>query len=156
MQGIKDWKFSGLLVAIMLTLGIGLAALAQGPPTQVPDAMVQAPVTSFTAIRVLTPGGWLLVQPDSSIQIDTAATPPVIRAVVPSARTEARHTFLVTVPTQTFQLTAAPAVGTPVKVYANGLLMAETHDYQIDGQTVTFVTGQPIAAGYIVSILYWR
>ena len=152
----KGNRQRAILAGLALALVVGMLAFAQGPPTQVPDAMVQAPVTSFTAIRVLTPQGWVLAQPDSTIQIDTAATPPVIRAVVPSARTEARQTFLVAAPTQTFQLTAAPAAGTSVKVYANGLLMAETYDYAIDGQTVTFVAGQPITAGYIVSILYWR
>jgi len=143
-------------VGRVLILLIAAASIIFGQATKVPDAMVAPPATSFAAIRVLTPTGWVLVQPDSTIQIDTAASPPVIRAVIPSARTEARHTFLVTAPTQTFQLTAAPAAGTCVRVYANGLLMAETHDYQIDGQTVTFVAGQPIAAGYIVQILYWR
>ncbi len=133
-----------------------LAVMAFGQATKIPEAMVAAPAASFTAIRVLTPNGWIYAQPDSTIQIDTMVNPPVIRAVVPLARTEVGHTFLVTVPTQTFSLTAAPAAGTSVKVYANGLLMAQTHDYQIDGQTVTFVAGQPIAAGYIVQVLYWR
>lgn len=143
-----------VVVGSLMGMAIGIVLAQAQVTTKLPDGMVQPPVTSFTAVRVLTPQGWVLAQPDSTIQIDTTSNPPVIRAVVPSARIEQTDAFLVTTPSQSFHLSAAPA--SAVRAYRNGLLMAEGYDYSISGQDVTFVSGQQIGAGDIMQFAYWR
>lgn len=133
-------------------VGLAILLLAQsgGGPTRVPDAMVAAPATGFTAIRVLTSTGWALVRPDASIRIDLAAG--TISAVLPAQAVERREVFEVTSTNQTFTLGAAPAG--VVKVWRNGLVMAPGPDYNLAGQVVTFTVAQGLAVGDIVQVVY--
>jgi hypothetical protein len=142
----------GVLVVTALALAALLFGAAEaGPPTRLPDSMVAAPPTTFTAIRVLTPTGWVLAQPDASIVIDLAAQPPVIRAVLPQERCDM---FDVIAAQQSLSLSVAPGFGEEPVVYRNGLLMAPGRDYSIQGQVVLFLPGQPLAAGDIVQAFY--
>jgi hypothetical protein len=118
--------------------------------------MVGAPPAAFTAVRVLTPQGWVLVQPDATIQIDLTAFPPVMRAVIPAPLADYVDVFVVgPVPVQSYPLAVVPAVGT-LQVYRNGLLMAAGYDYTLDGVSLSFVDGQPIVAGDILQFRYRR
>jgi hypothetical protein len=146
--------FCAILITFVFVFAASFAQ-TNAPVTKLPWPMVAAPPTSFTAIQVLTPTGWIWAQPDGSIQIDTASSPPVIRAVT-AAATEQVDTIVVSAATQSFSLSAAPRAGTAVKVYRNGLLMASTNDYALTGQTVTFVEAQEIAVGDIVQFVYWK
>ena len=128
-------------------------------PTRVSDSMVAPPPTSFTAIWVVTPTGKVLVQPDASIKIDLMATPPVIRAVLPllpPPLQEQVDQWVASVGQTSFALSAAPATGTPVKVYKNGLLQWRSADYSLSGQTVVFLPAQGTAAGDYIQALYWK
>ena len=131
------------------------AVLAQTPPvTRLSETQVATPATSFTLIRVLTPAGWIYVQPDPTIQIDTAASPPIIRAVLPPGATEAVQKFVVTIAAQTFTLTGALAPNTLPAVYRNGVLMAEDIDYALAWPILTFFPEQAIALRDIIQVRY--
>ena len=127
---------------------LSLSALSQ---TRITETQVVAPPTTFTALRVLTPAGWVYVQPDATIQIDLAANPPVIRAVLPR---EIVDKFTPATAVQTFTMSAALAPNTTLAVYRNGLLMAETIDYTRTGQDVLFLPQQPVAPGDIIQLRY--
>jgi len=129
-------------IAVVVVFLVAILAVAQSPTA-----------SSFTAIRVLTPTGWVYAQPDGSIQIDVAANPPVIRAV--TAR-ETVDRFVVVDPTQAFTMSAEVAAGAVVAVYRNGLLMAEGEDYTAAGRDVLFLPQQPVGAGDIVQLRYRR
>ena len=150
-----------LALVILCVVVLASAVLPETPtnPTRVSDSMVAPPPTSFTAIWVVTPTGKVLVQPDASIKIDLTATPPVIRAVLPplpAAAQEQVDQWVASAGQASFTLSAAPATGTPVKVYKNGLLQWRSADYSQAGQTVTFLPAQGTAAGDYIQALYWK
>jgi hypothetical protein len=90
---------------------------------------------------------------------DLTVTPPVIRAVLPplpAAAQEQVDQWVVSAGQASFTLSAAPATGTPVKVYKNGLLQWRSADYSLAGQTVTFLPAQGTAAGDYIQVLYWK
>jgi len=135
----------GIVIAALFA-----AALGSENPTRLPDMMVAAPATTYTAIRVLTPQGWVLVQPDATIVLDLKATPPAIRAVLP-ALAAVRVCWDVTSASQEFTLAVNPA---DVLVFRNGLLMRPVADYVWTGQTVKFTVAQGLAVGDVVQIIY--
>jgi hypothetical protein len=144
-----------MLVALV---GAGfLIGMMQGnaPATQLAADQLRAPPTQFTVIRVLTPTGWINVQPDASIEIDVNAAPPVIRAVAPATQ-DLVEKFVVTTAATTFTLAAIPGKGCVPQVARNGVLMTEGIDYTVAGATVSFLPVQPVLAGDIVQIRYRR
>ena len=149
---------AALMVALFL-LAVVVALRAQTPdsPTRLPDAQVAAPPTTFTAIQVVTPTGKVLVQPDASIVINLTATPPTIRAVTAAAVQERLERFVVSASGQNiFSVASAPATGTLLKVYRNGLLQWENVDYSVAGSTVTFLPAQGTAPGDYIQVVYRR
>jgi len=144
------------LVCLLSILIVGQAvspaflATAQAP-TRLVDSQVLAPPASFTAIRILTPSGWIYAQPDATIQIDLTATPPVIRAVLGR---DVVDKFTPATAIQTFTMSAMLAPNTALAVYRNGLLMAQDVDYARTGQDVLFLPQQPVAPGDIIQLRY--
>jgi len=135
---------------IALVCLLSILAMAQAP-TRLAETQIATPVVSFTALRVLTPTGWIYVQPDSTIQIDLAANPPVIRAILGR---EIADKFVVTTAVQTFTLSASLAPNATLTVYRNGLLMAEVTDYTLTGRDVLFLPQQPVSPGDIIQLRY--
>lgn len=159
-SGVRSQKIGvGIVAAVCAVIG-AVAAYGQTViRTRVPDSMVRPPVVSFTAIRVLTPQGWIYAQPDESIEIDTTASPPVIRAVAadqPAAQLrEQMDRYVVRLEEErAFEMTAPVALGSVVKLYRNGLLLADPYDYSISGSTATLV--EAAGQGDIIQIAYMR
>ena len=81
---------------------------------------------------------------DPSLRIDTSVSPPVIRAVGSSSRTEIYK------PTSnTVTLTLTPTSN--IQVFQNGLCVDETDDYTISGRIITFVNFTP---GDKIKVIY--
>jgi len=147
-------------IALCLTLFSAYAQGANTPPvTKVPFASISYPPVNFVAIQIVTPNGVYLAQLDPTIQLDMTGPVPVLKAVIPAVtlpKPEVSQVFNLTQPTPptTFTLTSAPAPGSLVKVYRNGLLMASGFDYTVSANVVTFAAGQGTAQGDMVQIIY--
>ena len=142
-----------ITVAILVLVGL---APSQTPtkPTQISDSAVAAPTTTTVSVWVVSPAGKILVQPDASIKINLATTPPTISAVLPSILVplEKVDQFTAAAGQTAFSMSSAP-VGA-VKVFKNGVLQMSAADYTLSGQLVTFLPAQGVALGDYVQITY--
>jgi hypothetical protein len=110
-----------------------------------------------SAFYIRTLGGRVIVEPDASILIDLAATPPRVRAVggaapiafmdnqVPAGAVDGVNRI--------FNLISVPAAGS-LHLHRNGLLLKRDVDYTLSGSQIQFMVATTPTTGSILLASY--
>ena len=142
------------LLAILLS-GCAIA----GAQTKIDDTQVKAPPSAVTVIKVITPAGFVNVQPDGvTFVIDLASR--LAKCIVPGGQV----TFVDSeIPGGTiggtnavFTLAFAPAPAASLVLWRNGLKQRAGVDFDLSGTTITFRTGLFPVTGDLLEASYRR
>lgn len=146
---------------VTIALLFAFALMAQAQSTKVTTAQIAPkPATLTNAVQVFVPTvGFTLavLDPAGSVVIDTSQNPPVIKAVVPVIQLPAwvynETITLAAKPSASLTLINVLVSGTQL-VYRNGVKQSPGVDYNVSGNTITFLPASAPTEGDVINIDY--